>query len=425
MTVTLTDKRVRGLRTDGKRLEIRDSNVRNLVLRVTPGGCKSWSVQHRVKGRAGTQRITLGSYPAVGIADARGRARDVIRKLAEGRDPIFEKQSQALLEVRQALTFAGLLDDYLERRRGVISMREVERELRKDALPVLGAKRPAEITAADIDAVAQAILARGSPLMARRIIVSIKAIFNHVLFEAPGLAQRYGIIDNPAALLGRRRRGSSNALAASKPRQRLLSDAEIRDWWVALDASKVMPARAVALRLVLTTGQRPGEVRQCRPTRLRLDGAEPTWTLLEEDTKNGRRHHVPLSRLAVELFSAAVALGAGGEFIFADPERPGEPIGKAVLPTAQRGLFHKHLPQLEPATVHDLRRTAATGMRRIGVAPHVVSQVLNHARPDVTGKHYDFHEGLPERRAALELWAGHIQALVASREVVVPLRRPA
>jgi len=70
----LTDKRIQGLRTDGKRLEIRDTKVRNFIPRVTPAGVKSWSVQFRVKGCAGTQRKTLGTYPAIGIAAAKLRA---------------------------------------------------------------------------------------------------------------------------------------------------------------------------------------------------------------------------------------------------------------------------------------------------------------------------------------------------------------
>jgi integrase len=75
---------------------------------------------------------------------------------------------------------------------------------------------------------------------------------------------------------------------------------------------------------------------------------------------------------------------------------------------------------MEPATAHDLRRTAATGMRRIGVAPHVVSQILNHARPDITGRVYDHWEGMPERRVALERWASWVEAIVRGERIVVP-----
>lgn len=332
---TLTDKRIQGLRADDKRLEVRDAKVRNLILKITPAGVKSWSVQFRVKGRSGTKRQTLGTYPAIGIAAARIKALGVVKRLAEGRDPIAEAKAAAAAAVRDTLTFADLPEEYLERRRGMVSMPEVERELRKDALPLIGNKRPAEITAADVDAVIQAIIARGSPAMGRRMIMAIKALYNFVIFDAPSLAAHYGITSNPAALLGRRRRGSKGAIVASKPRRRLLSDAEIAAWWAAVDASKMIHARRIALKLILVTAQRPGEVRQARKVGLQLDGPEPLWTLTEDETKAGRRHVVPLSELAVRLFKEAIALSNNPELIFPDQDRLGEAIANVTLPSAQ------------------------------------------------------------------------------------------
>jgi integrase len=83
------------------------------------------------------------------------------------------------------------------------------------------------------------------------------------------------------------------------------------------------------------------------------------------------------------------------------------------MPNAQRNLFRTALLNMEPAHVHDLRRTAATGMRRIGVHPHVVSLVLNHTRQDVTGRHYDRHDGLNEKHDALTRWGAHLEHLEA------------
>jgi integrase len=425
MAEMLTDKRVQGLRADDKRLEIRDAKVRNLILRVTPAGVKTWSVQFRVKGRSGTQRRTLGTYPAIGVAAARLHALDVVKKVAEGRDPVAEAKAEKVAAARDALTFENLIEEYFERRTDVVSMSEVGRELRKDAVPTLGNMRPSEITAADIDKIVQTIVARGSPAMGRRMIMALKALYNYVIFDAPSLATRYGITQNPAAFLGRRRRGSKSALVASKPRQRLLSDTEITAWWNAVDCSNMIAARRTALKLILVTGQRPGEVRQCRKSSLRLDGPEPLWSLTEGETKAGRRHLVPLSDLAVRLFKEAIALSTDADLIFPDQDRPGEAIANVTLPTAQANLFRNHLEEMEPATCHDLRRSAATGMRRIGIAPHVVAQILNHARLDVTGKHYDFWEGLPERRDALERWARWLEKLSAPHGSLLEFKRPA
>ena len=427
MAVMLTDKFVQGLHAEGKRREVRDAKVPGLVLRVTPAGAKTWSVQWRPKGDSGTQRLTLGKYSSkTGIAWARDRALEAIRTRAEGGDPIVVERQRRLDEERNGLTFSHLLDEYLERRIGIISMEEVARELRKDAEPEIGRKRPAEVTPADIDAIVHAILKRGAPSSARRMIIHIKALYNFALFEAPMLAQRYGITSNPAGMLGRRRRGAGNVLATPRARQRVLDDDEIALWWRMLDTSGLLPAKRLALKLVLVTAQRPGEVRKCQKHGgLQLDSASPTWTLMEHETKSRRRHVVPLSPLAVELWREAIALSGKSAYVFGDPERPSEPISAVGLPNAQANLFRIHLPDHEAATVHDLRRSAATGMRRLGVAPHVVSQILNHTRSDVTGKHYDFHEGLPERRVALERWAGRLCQIIARREKVVSLPRSA
>ena len=177
----------------------------------------------------------------------------------------------------------------------------------------------------------------------------MKALYNFVLFDAPALAQRYGITSNPAERLGRRRKGGANGLAAPRARQRVLSDDDITAWWHALDASQLLSAKRLALKLVLVTGQRPGEIRRCRKNGgLRLDGLEPTWTLLEQETKSRRRHVVPLSRLAVHLWREALAMSDDSPFVFADPERSGEPISAVALPNAQANLFRIHLTELEP-----------------------------------------------------------------------------
>jgi integrase len=126
--------------------------------------------------------------------------------------------------------------------------------------------------------------------------------------------------------------------------------------------------------------------------------------------KNGRRHIVPLSPLAVQLLRKQLSARARGDLVFPSPD--GEAlVGKVSLPMAMSVLFRNHLPHLQPATPHDLRRTAATGMRRMGTPPEIVSLILNHTRQDVTGRHYDHHHALDERREALQRWGAHIDRI--------------
>ena len=198
--------------------------------------------------------------------------------------------------------------------------------------------------------------------------------------------------------------------AKPKARERVLDDTEIVEWWRALDDSEKRIGTKRALQLVLVTAQRPGEVRRARKQDLHLTAAEPYWMIPAEHAKNGRQHYVPLSRMAVRLFSEAKKHcgDASSEFVFPSPDTPEEPIANVVLPSAQRDLFVNTLKAVTPATVHDLRRSAATGMRRLRIDRDTVGMVLNHTAKGVTAEHYDWYDGAKEKRAALDAWGKHL-----------------
>jgi integrase len=367
-------------------------------------------------GRRHRRKVRLGTYPSTGFADARARAAKIMSDVDQGADPFVDRMDAVKDAERSKLTLANLVADYFNDRRELVSLAEIERELRKDVLPTLGSKRPSEITAGDIDQLASAVLDRGSPAMARRLITHMKAIYNYCLLDAPRLSEKYGLKLNPAEHLGRRRRGGAARFVSSAPRNRVLNDPEIVAWRRALDASEMRPDVKHMLLLVLVTAQRPGEVRQLARDQLSIDCSEPTWTIPAHIAKNRRLHVVPLSNLALQILESVLAANFHSDLVFPSPDRM-SPIKKVALPMAMSVLFRNHLPNLIPATPHDLRRTAATGMRRIGIAPDIVSLILNHTRQDVTGKHYDHHEALPERRDALNRWGAHFGSIAQSRPV--------
>ncbi len=335
----------------------------------------------------------------------------------QGGDPFVDRNKAAAEKQREQLTFADLVDDYLAERHELASASEIERELRKDAVPVLGKKRPSQITPADIDQLASKLLApgRNTKVMARRLIQRLKALFNYALLDAPAMAEKYGITMNPAASVGRRRPGSAGKYGKPEKRTRVLTDAEIGALWRAMSTSGMRKATQLALKLVLVTAQRTGELRIARKAELHLDLAEPVWIIPREHTKNRKAPHVvPLSPLAGRLFVEALAIDPTSELILPGPDGPNIPAAKTVIPTAMGNLHQSHLKHLEDtATPHDLRRTAATGMRALGVPREIVSLILNHASIGVTAQHYDHHEALPERRQALARWAEHLEKIVS------------
>jgi integrase len=167
------------------------------------------------------------------------------------------------------------------------------------------------------------------------------------------------------------------------------------------------------LKLLLLTGARLNEVARMERSELSDDLA--TWTIPSTRTKNHRTHVVPLSPLAQELLSGLEQL----------------PECRYVFTTNQKapiGGFSKWKRRLDarmalsaPWRLHDLRRTCATGMAELGVPPHMVELCLNHvsgARAGVAGV-YNRSVQMPERRAALERWANHVDGLVSSKAAPV------
>jgi integrase len=198
---------------------------------------------------------------------------------------------------------------------------------------------------------------------------------------------------------------------ASRARDRVLTDTEIVKFWRATEADPM--EFSALLKLLLLTGCRLNEVAGMTRAELSDDGA--TWNIPGARTKNKRPHIVPLAPLARKM------VGSGSEgFVFTTTGRS---------PVSGWSKIKRRLDEamkIPPWRLHDLRRTAATGMAEIGIAPHIVEAALNHisgAKAGVAGT-YNRAAYAPEKRAALERWASHVQGLVSERPAnVVKMRK--
>ena len=392
--------------------EYRIAGERGLVLivrRPRQDGTSTRGWQFRsskvIDGKQVRSRVVIGEYPNVTLGEAIAEAARLRAQVLGGETPVLKKHAAKG-------TLSELVGEYETVRRGhLVRLDETLRVLRRNVLPELGTRKAASITQADIDRVARDEVAKsaGATTLAHQIASAVREVYSYVLNEWPSAAQRYGIAANPAMGLGGRRQG---IYSKPKARERHLDDDEITLLWTALMASEMRPLTRIAIQLVLVTAQRPGEVRREARAQVRLDRRE--WIIPTVHTKNRKAsHHVPLSPLAVKLWQAA--LGQQDEKdanIFVD--RHGEVINKVVMPSALANVWRTALVGHEPCTVHDLRRTAATGMRRLGVDRDVVSAILNHSPKGVTAIHYDKHDLLPEMRAALEKWARHLKKIKCS-----------
>jgi len=205
-------------------------------------------------------------------------------------------------------------------------------------------------------------------------------------------------------------------------RERVLSDAEIAEIWRA--AGDAASPYGTIVRLLILTGQRRGEVAGMAWGEL-SDDLE-TWTMLGERTKNGAVHTVPLSTSACEFLKAVLSEDANEPRGLVLPGALGTPfagwskakraLDKATKDARAKAAAAAGSPPL-PWSLHDLRRTVATGLQRLGVRLEVTEAVLNHisgSRGGIAGV-YQRHDWAAEKRAALDAWAAHVVSIVKGR----------
>jgi integrase len=285
---------------------------------------------------------------------------------------------------------------------------EVRRIFKKDVRPAVGSHKITAVTKADILAILNAVKDRGAGVTSNRTLAAVRKAFNWAVSEGYLKA-------SPVQGIGQRVKEQS--------RSRALSEAEIRAFWIGLDAAKMAPGTKLALRLALVTGQRIGEVCGAMKSEVNLDKAE--WLIPARRVKNRRDHSVPLSPMAVQLFRQAMELSGESPFLF--PSRPRSRLVKRQQHLASHGVghaMHGALKDLglanDPATPHDLRRTVASQLAAMGIGENVVARVLNHASEigkTITGAVYIRHSFAAEKRHALEAWAAELDRIVEAERV--------
>jgi len=394
MRIKLTDRFCDSAKPDGGvRTDYFDTVVSGLALRTWQGG-KSWSLHFTAPRDGKRARVSLGSYPATSLAAARGKALAAKGLVEAHQDPreFFAAQSSA------AMSTAGLLTAYLEMHmRGRRSAEKVRQRLVRDVIPVIGAVKVADLHRRDVTRATAALVKRGKQAQAARVFEDVRA--------AVRWAVKRGDLDrNPIE-------GMASPGGVKKARERVLRDDEIRTLWHSLPtALGFSPAYQRILKLCLVTGQRLGEVTGM--DRAELDLVAQEWKLPGSRTKNGHPHTVPLSGLAVGIIDDALTDAGNSPFVF--PNSGGATTSLAVsriVASGNRGRFG-----ISHWTPHDLRRTAITGMAKLGVAPIVLGHVANHrttTKAGITLGIYTHHDYAAEKRQALEAWANRLGAIIS------------
>jgi integrase len=383
--------------TAKERREIPDGYLRGLFLIVQPTGAKSWAVRYRHQGRS--RKHTLGPYPALDLKNAREIGAKALRAVAEGRDPGREKA-----QFRQPNSIELVVEQFLalhvRQFNRPKTARETERLLRRYVLPHWRGRSIDNIARRDVIEVLDRVVENGTPIMANRVLAATGKLFSWALSRDILAASPCAGVKRPAK---------------ERPRERVLTDDELKLVWEA--AEQIGFPFGKVFQMLILTGQRLNEVGRVSWSEIKLE--QRLWTLPPERVKNEKEHEVPLSSAALDILTSVPRLS--DKIVFTTNGR-----------TAASGFSKAKLridalaPTKEPWRLHDLRRTVASGMARLGINLPVIEKVLNHASGSFAGivGVYQRHTFADEKRAALQAWGNFVAALIEGKhaERIVRLR---
>lgn len=337
--------------------------------------------------------MVLGRYPAVSLAEARQAHSKAQADAEKGIDP-----AAVALEAKRARkaapTFRELIDELWDiELKGKKSGAETKRLIEKDVTPLWGKRRVQDITRRDVVLLLDNIRSR-APITANRVHGALGRAFNFA-------AERGIIVDSPCTRIRK---------PLETPRDRVLSDDEIRTFWYGLDSVDIYPATRCALRLILITGQRPGEVAGMEWSE--LDG--DLWIIPPGRMKNGLEHKVPTTRMFHDILEEVRPYSGDKQFVFASSHKGGtSPI--AVRTMARSVTRHRiEIGIKKPFVPHDLRRTVRTRFAELGIDDVTAEKVLGHQLQGVL-KTYNRHEYAEEKRAALEAWEDKLRFILGQK----------
>lgn len=394
----LTDSAIRTAKPREKLYRLTDAG--GLCLEITPNGSKLWRLRYRFADKA--KMLGLGAYPAVSLAKAREKREEARKVLASGVDPSAHKQAEKRAQAAQAHTFEMLAREwfsYNAPRWAEATADKARSYLEKDLIPALGRRPVGDITRPELVELVRQVEKRGAFNAARKIRQWLGQIFRY------GLAKG-AVESNPATDL--------NVVAAHGPRARHhphVSLSELPELLRRLDASNSDLLTRQAVRLLLLTGARPGELRQAPWTEFDLDSA--TWTVPAERMKARRPHIVPLPRQAVVILRSLQELTGTYPLVFAGKANRARPMSENTVNKSLRVIGYEGRQ-----TGHGFRHLLSTELNGRGYNRDWIERQLAHGDKDEIRGTYNHAHYLEQRRGMMQSWADEIDALCSGANVI-------
>jgi integrase len=346
---------------------------RGFLLRVTPAGARAWALQYRVKSTSRQREISIGDVASWPIMAARERAAELRREIDAGGDPLGDLETK-----RAAPTVAELAARFIEEAlpsRAPRTREEYSAMLASYILPTIGRKKVAAVELADLERLHRSVTNEGKPRRANAVLT-----IAHVLFEA---AIRWKMrTDNPAKRIERN---------TEHPRERYLSGEEIERLMTALDRwQPTWPASVDAIRLLLLTGARRGEVLGMAWDHVDLDAG--VWSKPPAATKQRRSHRVPLSPEAVELLRGRHAERDGRVVSLRRDDRVFRGEGRMEFKLEHHWRVIRAAAGIEDVRLHDLRHSYASLLVNQGYSLPMIGALLGHSEAATTNRYVHLYD---------------------------------
>lgn len=396
-----TDKFIKGLPAKGSDYRVYEKGAdKGFGVKVTRKGHKSFFQQYSHKGRV--RFLALGHYPSVSLEKARLLARAAKEQVEAGQDP----QSSHTPEERKG-TVEQLISHYVCKlqEQGSRSWPAVDRALRNNISGSLLELQAADITSQHIRQILYEVIRRGASVQANRLRSYLQTAFKYGIYHdndpksvSTGLV--FGLTSNPVSNVPK-------DTSVEQVGNRVLTTEEL-SFVLNYSGTALSVTNHLALCLILAMGgQRPNEIVGAYKSELDLE--KQVWSIPPERIKNKRWHLLPITQLANYYLAQAIQYSSNSACLFPNLKDKNKPQHETSLTHAVRRFCLA--TNIDPFTPRDLRRTVKTKMGELGISKEWRDRVQNHALTDVSTRHYDRWDYLPEKRAALEMWEGWLVTL--------------
>lgn len=386
-----THNKIQGLLPKEKRYLVNEGN--GFCLRISPQGKKTWFYRYKFNGR--DKWLTIGHFPAMGVAEARKCFNEYWDIRSSGQDPeeiANERQIQKNNNIKTLAT--EWYKNYISKHRK--QPQQIKQQIDADIIPLIGNIEINKIQTRDITKALDKIVKRGAPVHANKVLSTLKQLFNYAV-------NRGELISNPAANLRSRDIGG-----IEKPKDRYLTLDELKTLWIFLESNKHSLSLSIkeAIKIIILTGVRTAEIRLATWSEFNFE--KSLWVIPPLHSKTAMTMKIHLSSQAKSILQI-LQKNSRSKYVLTGNDGLSSISEKAISKAINRIQERVAIPYW---TAHDLRRTFATQLgEALHIDPVVIEKCLGHKMPKIMAT-YNKNEMLPQRKEALELWASKIQELI-------------